>query len=237
MSKAKEILAAAGAAAAAIAFFFLLSRWFSLSMVPSGVLAVALYIGVYALLKPTSRIGKVEVDHIRGGESSLELMEEAKKDIRSMEKSLPQIKDPVTAGYVTGLTQTGRRILVYLTEHPDKIDSAHRFADYYLDMAEKLVGNYLQLQKVVSLQDEKGLAVSSGGSGKAAAQASSSRSPFGIEEESTSPESVMIKTKDALNTLNTAFGNQQNRLMQGDLMEVETQIEVLRNVMKMEGDE
>jgi len=245
LSKTKEITRTTGAVLLAVAFFFLLNKVFSFNMFVSGALAVGMYIGAYFLLKPSSKIGKVEVEKLKGGENSLELMEEAKKDILSMEKNMPLIKDPATAGYVSGLTRTGRKILVYLTEHPDRIADAHRFCDYYLDMAEKLTGIYVQMQKLVPEEAAAGGTFPAGGAAGAAAggtfpaggaAGAAARSPFGMEIEESSPQSVMVKTRDALKILNTAFENQLNRLMQGDLMEVESEIEVLRHVIKMEGD-
>lgn len=231
MSKTKEITRTTGAVLLAVAFFFLLNKAFSFNMFVSGALAVGMYIGAYFLLKPSSKIGKVEVEKLKGGENSLELMEEAKKDILSMEKNMPLIKDPATAGYASGLTRTGRKILVYLTEHPDRIADAHRFCDYYLDMAEKLTGIYVQMQKLVPEEAAAGGTCPAGGAAGAAA-----RSPFGMEMEESSPQSVMVKTRDALKILNTAFENQLKRLMQGDLMEVESEIQVLKDMIKMEGD-
>ena len=46
----------------------------------------------------------------------------------------------------------------------------------------------------------------------------------------------MAQVKDALRVLNGAFEKQQRRLMQGDLMEVESEIQVLKDMIKMEGD-
>lgn len=202
MDKAKEILRTAISAAAALACFFLLYKMFAFLPIAAGVLAVALYFGVYFLLKPTSKIGKVEVDTMQNGEDSLELMREARKDIESMDKILPRIKKPSVQKDVSGLIGTGDKILSYLTEHPGKIMEAHRFADYYLDMAQKLVSRYVDLQKM----------------------------------DSESVREVMRRTENALGTLNVAFDRQLGRLVEGDLMEIDTDIRVLEETMKMEDD-
>ena len=234
MSKRKENIRTLGSVVFAVAFFFLLSKVFSFNMAVSGLLAVGMYFGAYFLLKPSGKIGKREVEEVKGGESSLALMEEAKRDIRSMEKNIDRIKDPTVIRYVTDLTQTGRKILVYLTEHPDRIADAHRFCDYYLDMAEKLTSTYIDMQKVVP--DTSTFMDEYGGAGAYASEAASGKADFGAAALESSPERVMAQVKDALKVLNGAFEKQQRRLMQGDLMEVESEIQVLKDMIKMEGD-
>lgn len=250
----REKLRTIGAAVAAVAFFLLLYGALHYSAVVSAVLAVAIYFGAYFLLKPTDKIGRTEVDSIRDGESSLKLMKEAEKDILSLEKYRPQIQDEKTGGYVEGLAKTGRRIITYLAEHPEKIPDAHRFADYYLDMAEKLVSRYLEMQKVAPgaqkqeeayqeferarKQAEAAFANVAGGTSAAAqsAQSGSFETAFQETQQDSSVGSVMVQTSEALKTLNVAFDRQLAKLMRGDLMDVEMDIKVLKDMMHMEGD-
>ena len=102
------------------------------------------------------------------------------------------------------LTKTGRKILAYLTEHPERITGARRFADYYLDTAAHLVDKYMDLQN------------------------------NGLTE--TAGSDITAQTVEGLKMLNTAFENQLNRLLDGDRMEIETEIRVLKEAMKTEGD-
>lgn len=200
VNKAKEFLTYALSVIISIAFIFFLFRGLSLEGWISGLLAAALYIGLTFLLKPSPRIGRVKVEALKGGENSLVLMEEAKADLKSLKKNLPAIESEKAHKNVEGLILTGGEILDYLKAHPEKISDAHRFADYYLDMAEKLVRKYIDLQH-------------SGQAGRVAAQ-----------------------TEDALAALDTAFDKQLKRLTAGELMEIETDIKVLQETMKMEGD-
>ena len=94
-----------------------------------------MYAGIYFLLKPSEKIGHVNIETIKNGEDSLRLIEEAEKTLRSLQASLPKIRQAEVAETVEGLTMTGQKIIDYLTEHPDKISAARRFADYYLNMA------------------------------------------------------------------------------------------------------
>ncbi|MEE3420630.1 MAG: 5-bromo-4-chloroindolyl phosphate hydrolysis family protein [Lachnospiraceae bacterium] len=200
----KEVLRTIGSAAVAVLFFFFLYSGMAFAAMPAAALSVGMYFGAYYLMKPRNKIGRIEVETMRDGIGSMKLMEEADKDIKSMEKAAPRIKDPAVAGDVRGLIATGRKILAYLTDHPEKIGSAHRFADYYLDMAAKLVDKYVDLEKTD--MDEGSVA------------------------------NVMGQTKDALTALNRAFDKQLTRLMEGELMDVEADIRVLQETLKMEGD-
>lgn len=172
----------------------------------TAILAVALYFGLYFLLKPSTKIGKVDIDSMKGGLDSLKVMEEARRDMASMEKKLNLIELPAVRKSVIGLVTTGHKILDYLTEHPDKISKTNRFTDYYLDTAEKLVDKYTDLQKT------------------------------GLPDQAGSTQ-LTQETADALELLNTAFDKQLSRLLEGEKMEIETDIEVLKNTMKMEGDQ
>ena len=204
MNKTKEFIRTFGSAVIAVLFFLLLFVGMSFSAIPAAVLSVGMYFGSYYLLKPRTKIGRIEIEAMKDGIGSYELMEEAKKDIRSMEKLMPGIGESSVAESVRGLTETGRKILAYLTDHPDKIASAHRFADYYLDMAAKLVEKYLELQKADIREGSVG--------------------------------NIMQQTGDALKSLNRAFQKQLTRLMEGELMDVEADIKVLNETLKMEGD-
>lgn len=205
MRKFREFLRTAGSVLLAVLLFAALYLGMSFPVILSGALSVGLYFGLYLFLRPSSKIGRIEVDEMQGGELSLELMQEAERDMRSIEHLLPQVQDAGVRADVQGLEKTGRQILDYLTQHPDRIESAHRFADYYLDLAQKLVSKYVELQR------------SAGGGSQ-------------VDE-------VLSQTRDALGLLNGAFRKQLERLMEGDLMEVETDIRVLRETLRMEGDD
>jgi len=202
----KENLRTIGAAAGAITLFFLLYPVMKFPAWLTAILAVALYFGLYFLLKPSTKIGKVDIDSMKGGLDSLKVMEEARRDMASMEKKLNLIELPAVRKSVIGLVTTGHKILDYLTEHPDKISKTNRFTDYYLDTAEKLVDKYTDLQKT------------------------------GLPDQAGSTQ-LTQETADALELLNTAFDKQLSRLLEGEKMEIETDIEVLKNTMKMEGDQ
>lgn len=200
MNKAKEFLSYTLSVILSVAFFFFLFKVLAFGPWISGLLAAALYIGLTYLLKPSYKIGRVKVEALKGGENSLALMEGAEADLKSLKKNLPEISAPETKQNVEKLIRTGQKILDYLKAHPEKISDAHRFADYYLDMAEKLVQKYVDLQH-------------SGEVGQ-----------------------VTRETEDALKALTAAFDKQLDRLTAGELMEIETDIKVLKETMKMEGD-
>ncbi len=204
MRKMKEILRTIAAAAAALILFFLLYWEVLIPPVPAAALAVALYFGMYFLLKPRNRIGRVDADKVKGGEDSLKLMEQASQDIRSIKRMIPQMPSEAAAHSAEELTVTGQKIFDYLTEHPELISGAHRFADYYLDTAERMVKKYVELQH--------------GGNG------------------GSSSGELEAQTEEALQLLNQAFDKQYNRLLEGDRMEIETEITVLKEMLQREGD-
>lgn len=202
MSRSKEIIRTFFSVLAAIGGFFFFWKAIAFPAVVSGLIGIGLYFGIYFLTKPKVTIGHIDIGDLKGGEASLELMEEARRDIKSLERNIPRIRDGNVLKSVNGLASTGSMILEYLTDHPEKIQSAHRFADYYLDMSEKLVDKYIELQDT------------------------------GFKGESAGR--IAIDTKDALVKLNTAFDNQLNRLREGELMEIDTDIKVLNETLKME---
>lgn len=208
MNKGREWLRTIASAALTICFFLLLFAGAKLSPIISAILSVALYFGLYYLLKPTRRIGKVTADELRGGENSITMMEEARKDLDSMKRHQKEIKDPQAAESAKALSEIGGKILAYLTEHPKKIADAHRFATYYLDMAEKLEGKFVELEK-------SGLAHTT------------------LEG---SDQSMLEETRGALGALETAFDRQYQRLAEGELMQVEADIQTLHRIIDMEGD-
>lgn len=207
MRKVKETIRTALAAAGALILFLLLYLLLKFPAWLAAVLAVAMYFGMYFLLKPSVKIGSVDINSLKDGADSLEAMEEAEKDLSSMEKKLDLIQNPIVRKSVIGLTTTGHKILDYLTEHPDQISRTNRFTDYYLDTAEKLVDKYTDLQKVA------------------------------LSDHSDGQGQLTSETADALELLNTAFDKQLSRLLEGEKMDIETDIDVLKNIMKMEGDQ
>ena len=181
-------------------FLFGVLRW---NFLFSAVLAVLLYMALTLLLKPVRKIGKVKVETLRDGEHLREKLEEARADLKSIERSMTKIRDLELKEESERLHRTAGNILKYLEENPGKIPQARQFIDYYQDTASQLLKKYVDLQNT------------------------------DLNTEST--RRLKVQTEEAIRTLNEAFENQFQKLMSEELLDMEAELQLLRQTMKMEG--
>nr|WP_106790045.1 5-bromo-4-chloroindolyl phosphate hydrolysis family protein [Massilistercora timonensis] len=181
-------------------FLFGMLRW---NFLFSAVLAVLLYMALTLLLKPVRKIGKVKVETLRDGEHLREKLEEARADLKSIERSMTKIRDLELKEESERLHRTAGNILKYLEENPGKIPQARQFIDYYQDTASQLLEKYVDLQNT------------------------------GLNTEDT--RRLKVQTEEAIRTLNEAFENQFQKLMSEELLDMEAELQLLRQTMKMEG--
>ena len=181
-------------------FLFGVLRW---NFLFSAVLAVLLYMALTLLLKPVRKIGKVKVETLRDGEHLREKLEEARADLKSIERSMTKIRDLELKEESERLHRTAGNILKYLEENPGKIPQARQFIDYYQDAASQLLEKYVDLQNT------------------------------GLNTEDT--RRLKVQTEEAIRTLNEAFENQFQKLMSEELLDMEAELQLLRQTMKMEG--
>lgn len=181
-------------------FLFGVLRW---NFLFSAVLAVLLYMAFTLLLKPVRKIGKVKVETLRDGEHLREKLEEARADLKSIERSMTKIRDLELKEESERLHRTAGNILKYLEENPGKIPQARQFIDYYQDAASQLLEKYVDLQNTdLNTEDTRRL---------------------------------KVQTEEAIRTLNEAFENQFQKLMSEELLDMEAELQLLRQTMKMEG--
>lgn len=195
----RMIFSVLGAAAAFLLLFFLL-HW---ELAVCALLGIGLYFGFFFLLKPSRKIGGIDVESLPDGKELQRLLDEAQADLAMIEKSKNTISNIPVRSNAEKLHETGRRILDYLNENPDKIKLARKFLTYYLDTASKLLERYVQFQ-------ETGL-------------------------RSAEVREILSKTEEALPVLNQAFERQFTHLMEGELLDVEVDIDLLKNILEMEG--
>ncbi len=76
-------------------------------------------------------------------------LKEADRVFREVEKFREQIAptNGTLARHAESLTSTGRKIMDYLAVNSDRAKGMHRFFGYYLPTLEKLLGNYVLLEK------------------------------------------------------------------------------------------
>ena len=199
MKDIKRMLAAVLIAAALFLFLFLFLKWDLLICI---LLCVGVYFGLFFLLRPVYRVGGINVETLPGGEEISRLLKEAREDLEGIETSIVEIKDERVQRDARTLYDSGKQILLYLEENPEKISLARRFFTYYLDLAAKLLDRYVDFQNT------------------------------GIHSEEITE--ILQKTTEALPVLHHAFEKQFTNLMQGELMDVEVDIELLKNTLQME---
>lgn len=187
----------------ACAAFLVMLFLINLHPIISGIISVALYLGLDMLLKPSVKLGGVDVQFIIGGKEMQKLIEDAKDDLNKIESDISAINSQTVKDDADKLYQTGKSMLEYLQENPKKIALARRFFTYYLDTAVSLLNRYVQLQKT--------------------------------DLHTSEINSAMQKTAEALPIMNSAFEKQFTHLMEGELMDVEADVDLLEKMMKMEG--
>ena len=114
----------AALASAAFLFLFLFLHW---NAIAAAVLAVLLYFGLGLLLKPRKKLGGIDIEKIQGGEELQRLLDEAKKDMKQIERQPGRLTNIKAREDAEALEACGKRILVYLQENPEKIAMARRF--------------------------------------------------------------------------------------------------------------
>ena len=200
MKDAPRMIISTLIAAALFLFLFLLLHWNLLVCI---LLCVGVYFGLFFLLKPSRKIGGIDVESLPGGEEIQKLLDDAQADLANIHKAVKAIAEPAVQRDGKALYDTGTRILAYLKENPNKIRLARRFFTYYLDTAAKLLTRYVDFQNT------------------------------GLHSEEVAE--ILRKTAESLPVLNKAFEKQFTHLMEGELMDVEADIELLKSTLKMEG--
>ena len=122
-----------------LALFFGL-RW---NLIVCVLLALGMFEAVYLLGAPKRRpvppsAGMREDPGAR--------LKEAREDLEAISRSMEQIEDREIKEGSMRLHRMAAGILAYLEKHPDRIDMARRFIDYYQDTASSLLARYVELQ-------------------------------------------------------------------------------------------
>ncbi|MGI5888486.1 MAG: 5-bromo-4-chloroindolyl phosphate hydrolysis family protein [Oscillospiraceae bacterium] len=139
---ARTVLSIAGAAAAFLGMFFGLK----FGIIVSGLLSIGIYFGLYMLLKPSPKYSAEELEDMPGAEEKQKMLDDADSSLTRLEESAGAIADPKVKRDAEALCSTGRRILKYLTENPEKISLARKFITFYLTSAERLLARYVEFQ-------------------------------------------------------------------------------------------
>jgi 5-bromo-4-chloroindolyl phosphate hydrolysis protein len=112
-------------------------------------IAVLLSLGCYTsfslLFIPVSRIGGVNIEHLKNSEEIMTLLEEGEKDLASIKKIAGASKDNRIKTKALNLSREGEKITGYIKKNPAKAVMARRFFHYYLDKANDILTKYHNL--------------------------------------------------------------------------------------------
>lgn len=124
-------------------FLFLAFQW---NLIVSAALAIGVYFGMFFLLKPSYKIGDLNVDQLEHSKEIQQLMMDAKDDMEDIRKATSKINNQKIKIEAQTLYSTSASIMKYLEKNPDKIIIARRFLTYYLDTANKILTKYCSIQ-------------------------------------------------------------------------------------------
>jgi 5-bromo-4-chloroindolyl phosphate hydrolysis protein len=111
----------------------------------AALLALGFYAGLSFLLTPVSRIGGVNIEHIKNSEEIMTLLEEGEKDLSSIKTSMDTLNDPLLKTKARDVYREGGKIIEYIKKNPAKAVMARRFFTYYLDKAGEILKKYHDL--------------------------------------------------------------------------------------------
>lgn len=129
-----------------LAVFFGLGILLQWNLFVAAGLAVGTYIGTFLVSKPQMRIGSINIDRLPDGDELKRLLLDAKGDMDAIQSASKQISNVNIQQESQKLHSTGMRILQYLEKHPDRIPTARKFLNYYLDTARDILEKFLPFQ-------------------------------------------------------------------------------------------
>ncbi|MDO5021796.1 MAG: 5-bromo-4-chloroindolyl phosphate hydrolysis family protein [Eubacteriales bacterium] len=142
----KENLRTGVSAVVSLAVYFVLKNMLVWNPIVAGVIAVVLYFAVYLLLKPALKIGKVNVENLKGGENMHRMMVEANEDMQAIYNCSQTLNSIEIKQKAENLHELGSRILAFLNNNPDRIPQARRFFTYYLDTGANILKKYRKIE-------------------------------------------------------------------------------------------
>jgi 5-bromo-4-chloroindolyl phosphate hydrolysis protein len=112
------------------------------------LLSLGSYVSLSFLFMPVSRIGGLNIEHLKNSGEIQTLLEEGEKDLSSIKTMMETSKDPEIRGKAQNVYREGGKIIEYIKKNPAKAVLARRFFNYYLDKAEEVLKKYQNLISV-----------------------------------------------------------------------------------------
>jgi 5-bromo-4-chloroindolyl phosphate hydrolysis protein len=115
------------------------------TLIIAALLSIGFYAGLSFLFTPVSKIGSVNIEHIKNNEEIMALLEEGEKDLSSIKTIMDTSKDPQIRTKAQDVYREGGKIIGYIKKNPAKAVMARRFFNYYLDKAGEILKKYHDL--------------------------------------------------------------------------------------------
>ena len=167
------------------------------------LLCTLLAIGLFAGLMLLTRPSPMAMERLEEEATAREKLREARKDFVKIQECAQRIRDPQLSQKAQRLARSADGILDYLEKHPDRVEGARRFLEYYQTTAAALLNRYVVLQQEEMKTEEDG--------------------------------HLRQSACRAADALIQAFEKQYRNLLQNELMDMDADIQVIEQMMKMEG--
>lgn len=122
------------------------------------LLGLGITVALQFLTKSVERIGTTPIDRLEQGEEALLLYRATRKTMDEMRQWQYRITDGKLFKQADELVRVGADIFYYLTRHPEKILPSRQFLTYYLETANRIFQNYVEMQNA-HLSEEKFLSI------------------------------------------------------------------------------
>jgi 5-bromo-4-chloroindolyl phosphate hydrolysis protein len=132
------------------------------------------------------------------------IMQEGEAKVDAIEQARKKIKNTSVQKKVSEAIQTARSIFDNLRKDPKDIRAARRFLSYYLDVTDKIIHRYVDLQQHTDI-------------------------------DSSEVNNTMKKIEDVLDGITATFKKQLEKMLQDDMLDIDTEIDLLKQTMKAEG--
>lgn len=133
---------------------FLIVKW---NFFVVAALSILLYFALTLLTSPVRMLGGVAVEKIDQGQRLVNIYDLAKKNMDDMSIYQSKIRNLEISKKSKAMNEKGHHILNYLSKNPKSISTSEHFLDYYLDTANKILSNYVEMQDSNISQEKESL--------------------------------------------------------------------------------
>lgn len=129
-----------------IGFFLFMTFLIKWNFFVVAILSVLIYLGLSLVTSPVRKLGGVDLEKIDQGHRLADIYELAEKNYGEMQAFQKMIKDTEISSKSKKLNIKAQNILSYLSKNTQAISPSEHFLDYYLDTANRIVKNYVEME-------------------------------------------------------------------------------------------